>query len=343
MTNRSRNDESHAALWWRPEGEWILCALCPRGCRIGEGDRGFCAVRRNEKGRLLSDAYGRPTGFGVDPIEKKPLYHFLPGSAVFSFGTLGCNLGCRFCQNWDISRSERPDSGLRATPGEITALARREGCVSIAYTYNEPIVFGEFVIDCAAEARRAGIRNVLVTNGFVEPEARAAIFRNADAANVDLKAFTDEFYREQTGGWIEPVLETLLWLRRETEVWLEVTTLLIPGLNDDPGEIRRECAWIAENLGADTPLHFSAFHPDYRMTDRPRTAPAGLREAREIAIAEGLRFVYVGNILDREGSITSCPGCGATLIERDWHSVRANRLRGDACPDCGAAVPGVFE
>jgi pyruvate formate lyase activating enzyme len=333
----------HPALWWREEEGRVVCTLCPRFCALREGQAGFCFVRQNLGGRLVSLAYGRPTGFGLDPVEKKPLYHFLPGTSILSFGTAGCNLGCKFCQNWSTTKA-RADAvrSVRVTPEEVVRIARREGCDSIAYTYNDPVIFGEFVIDVSRLAREAGLKNVLVTAGYVTPEARPDLYRFIDGANVDLKAFADAFYRKYSLASIEPVRDTLLWLRRETDVWFEITTLLIPGLNDSPAEIRDECAWIRDALGPETPLHFTAFHPDYRMTDLPRTPHATLREARRIALTEGLRFVYLGNVSDEEASTTFCSGCGAALIERGWHSAHTNRLVRGSCPDCGAKIPGVW-
>lgn len=332
------------ARWWRKEGDGkILCYLCPRLCRIGEGQAGFCFIRQQERGELVSTGYGRPTGFAVDPIEKKPLSHFLPGTSVLSFGTAGCNLGCKFCQNWDISKNRLDDlQSFPVTPEEVVELALREGCPSIAYTYNDPVIFAEFVIDVARLARQAGIRNVLVTAGYVTPEARGELFEFIDAANVDLKGFTEEFYHRITYAHLEPVLDTLVWLKRETDVFFEITTLLIPGLNDSDEEITKECAWILENLGDRVPVHFTAYHPDFKMLDRPGTPPATLNRAREIALRSGLKFVYVGNVHDVRGQTTWCPGCGAPLIERDWHSVRFVRVRDGKCPGCGEAIAGVF-
>lgn len=332
-----------ARFWQREEDGRILCRLCPRDCRLAEGQAGFCFVRRNEGGRLVSLAFGRPNGFAVDPIEKKPLSHFLPGTGILSFGTAGCNLGCRFCQNWDLSKTRIEDlRTVEASPSQIAALAEREGCPSIAYTYNDPIIFAEFVIDTAREARARGIRNVLVTNGYVTPEARGELFGDIDAANVDLKAFTEDFYHRYAAGHLDPVLDTLLWLRRETEVWLEITTLLIPGLNDGADEIRAASAWIRQHLGPDVPLHFTAFHPSFRMLDRPPTPPATLTRARQIAREAGLRHVYTGNVHDPEGQTTWCPGCGAPVIERDWHSVRRIRLDAGACATCRTPIAGVW-
>jgi pyruvate formate lyase activating enzyme len=344
LETRDSQAGHHPARWWRREEDGrITCLLCPRFCKLAEGQAGFCFIRRHESGALVSLGYGRPTGFAVDPIEKKPLNHFLPGTSILSFGTAGCNLGCRFCQNWDMSKARPEDiPALHAPPAQVVALARREGCPSIAYTYNDPVIFAEYVIDTAREARTAGIRNVLVTAGYVTPEARGELFRFVDAANVDLKGFTEEFYHQQASGHLKPVLDTLRWLKRETAVWIEITTLLIPGLNDSEEEVRRQSAWIAENLGPEVPLHFTAFHPSFKMMDRPPTPPETLRRTREIALAEGLQFVYLGNVLDAEGQTTWCPGCGAALIERGWQDVRRNRLDGDRCGACGALIPGIY-
>ena len=334
----------HEARFWRPlpNGK-LLCFLCPRLCEIPEGKAGFCFIRANEGGRLVNLGYGKSTGFAVDPIEKKPLNHFLPGTSVLSFGTAGCNLGCKFCQNWDISKAriddKRSESG---TPEAVVELALETGCAGIAYTYNDPVIWAEYAIDIARVAREAGLKNVFVTAGFVTPEARREVFEFMDATNVDLKAFTEDFYRHVTLSHLEPVKETLVWLRRETQVWLEITTLLIPGKNDSDEEIRRECDWIVRELGPDVPLHFTAFHPDFKMLDLPRTPPETLLRARALAHAAGIRFCYVGNVHDRDGQTTFCPGCGGALIRRDWHAIVAYRLDDDRCPECGERIPGVF-
>jgi pyruvate formate lyase activating enzyme len=334
----------HPARWWRAaERGKLLCTLCPRFCLVGEGQAGFCYVRQNHGGQLWSAAWGRSTGFAVDPIEKKPLNHFLPGARVLSFGTAGCNLGCKFCQNWDISKARIDQRGSElGTPEEIVRLALDTGCAGIAYTYNDPVIWAEFAIDVARAARAAGLVNVLVTAGYVTAEARGELFAEMDATNVDLKAFTEDFYHRVTFSHLAPVLETLAWLVRETAVWTEITTLLIPGLNDGEDEIARECDWIVEHLGPDVPLHFTAFHPDFRMTDRPRTPPATVAQARRIARAHGVRFCYVGNVHDAEGQTTSCPGCDAALVVRDWHAIRLYRLDDGRCPDCGTMIPGRF-
>lgn len=343
MTNRD-SVAPEAAFWQRESDGRILCTLCPRYCRLGEGQAGFCFVRQNQGGVLRSLGYGRPTGFAVDPIEKKPLNHFLPGTGILSFGTAGCNLGCQFCQNWDISKARIDGTrSLHVTAEQVVGIAESEGCPSIAFTYNDPVIIGEFVIDVSRIARERGIRSVMVTAGYITAEARPDVFRFIDAANVDLKGFTEEFYRKATLSHIEPVLDTLRWIRRETSIWLEITTLLIPGLNDSDEEIRRECRWIAEQLGRDVPLHFTAFHPDYKLTQVERTPASSLLRGRRIALEEGIRFVYVGNVVDEEGQTTWCPGCGRALIEREWHSIRRNLVAGGRCPSCGAAIPGVFD
>ncbi len=332
------------ARFWRAESDGrLLCTLCPRYCRLGEGQAGFCFIRRNDGGIMRSLGYGRPTGFAIDPIEKKPLNHFLPGTPILSFGTAGCNLGCQFCQNWDISKARIDElQSHDVSPEDVVALAEREGCPSIAFTYNDPVIIGEFVIDVSRIARERGIAPVMVTAGYITPEARGEVFQHIDAANVDLKGFTEEFYRKATLSHLAPVLDTLVWLKRETRVWVEITTLLIPGLNDAAEEIEAECSWIADNLGVDVPLHFTAFHPDYRMTSIERTPQTTLRRARETAMARGLRYVYVGNVHDEEGQTTWCPGCGTPLIVRDWQSVRRYEMDGNRCVACGETIPGRF-
>lgn len=333
------------ARFFEREGDGRLrCTLCPRACRLGEGQNGFCFVRKNEGGELVSLAYGKSTGFAADPIEKKPLYHFLPGTEVLSFGTVGCNLACRFCQNWSTSKARASGLTMESrTAVQVVDLAVAAGCPSIAFTYNDPVIWAEWAIDVAREARRRGVRTVFVTSGFVEEEAREEIFSVMDAANVDLKGFTEEFYAKVTLSHLAPVLETLEWLVRDGRVWTEVTNLLIPGLNDDPAETRRLAEWMGSHLGADVPLHFSAFHPAWKMTDRPRTPPSTLDRARRIAREAGLRHVYTGNVRDPEGQTTFCPGCRAALVVRDGHQVRANRLGpGGACRRCGERIAGRY-
>ncbi len=334
-----------ARYWHRLEDGRIQCDLCPRACRLHDGQRGMCFVRMRQGDGMVLTTYGRSSGFCVDPIEKKPLNHFLPGTPVLSFGTAGCNLACAFCQNWSISKSREVDTlADAAAPEDIAAAARALGCRSVAFTYNDPVIFHEYAIDVAQACGAAGLRTVAVTAGYVCPEPRAEFYRFMDAANVDLKGFTEEFYHRVCGGHLQPVLETLEYLKHHTNVWLEITTLLIPGLNDSPEEIARECEWILERLGPDVPLHFTAFHPDWRMRDRPPTPPATLRMARAIALRHGLRYVYTGNVHDPEGGTTFCHACGNALIMRDWFEIVQWRLTADGCcPACGAACAGVFD
>jgi pyruvate formate lyase activating enzyme len=331
--------------WHALEDGRVQCDLCPRFCKLHEGQRGFCFVRACRDGQVVLTTYGRSSGFCVDPVEKKPLYHFLPGTPVLSFGTAGCNLGCRYCQNWDISKSRETDTlADEASPEAIADAAVRLGCRGVAFTYNDPVIFHEYAIDVAAACRTRGVKAIAVTAGEVCPEPRAEFYRHMDAANVDLKGFTDEFYHNICAGHLQPVLDTLVYLKQQTSVWLEVTTLLIPGLNDSEAELEAMTGWFAENLGPDVPLHFTAFHPDFRMTDRPPTPPATLRRARQIARQNGLRHVYVGNVHDPEGDGTYCHDCGELLIGRDWYELTEWNLDAQGrCRRCGIACPGVFE
>ncbi|WP_199756685.1 AmmeMemoRadiSam system radical SAM enzyme [Tautonia sociabilis] len=331
--------------WHALDDGRIQCDLCPRFCKLHEGQRGFCFVRARQNDQIVLTTYGRSSGFCVDPIEKKPLYHFLPGTPVLSFGTAGCNLGCKFCQNWDISKSREADTlADEASPERIAETASRLGCRSVAFTYNDPVIFHEYAIDVARACRSRGIRAVAVTAGEVCPEPRAEFYRHMDAANVDLKAFTERFYREIAAGHLQPVLETLEYLRRETDVWFELTTLLIPGQNDSDAELDAMTRWVVDRLGPDVPLHFSAFHPDYRMRDIPATAPATLRRAREIAMRNGVRYAYVGNVHDPDCDSTFCPSCGTRLIGRDWFELTHWNLTEDGrCPCCSSPCAGVIE
>lgn len=336
----------HPARWWhRLDGAEprFRCGLCPRACELRPGQRGFCAVRLATEDGLVLDTWGRSSGFAVDPIEKKPLYHFLPGSTVLSFGTAGCNLGCRFCQNWSLSRARTEERALaRGAPDWIAAEALRQGCASVAFTYNEPIVFAEYAIDTALACRERGVRTVAVSAGYVEPAAREALFGVMDAANIDLKAFSDAFYQRLCGARLAPVLDTLRWLARQPGLLLEVTTLLIPEENDSDQELHDLCAFVAGELGPEVPLHFSAFHPAHRLTERPRTPHATQQRARRIALEHGLRHVYLGNVWDPEASSTSCAGCGERLIERAGYRIGECRLRDGACEACGTRLWGVF-
>jgi pyruvate formate lyase activating enzyme len=336
----------HPGRWWQalPDGR-IQCDLCPRDCRLHEGQRGACFVRQRKGDSMVLTTYGRSSGFCIDPIEKKPLNHFYPGSSVLSFGTAGCNLACKFCQNWDISKSREMDTLMdTASPAAIASAAQAHGCRSVAFTYNDPVIFAEYAMDTADECRARGIKSVAVTAGYMGAQARREFYAKMDAANVDLKGFTDEFYVKLCGARLAPVLETLQYLVRETDVWTEITTLLIPGKNDSDEELAAMCGWIARELGVDVPLHFTAFHPDYKMTDLPRTPAATLTRARAIAMRAGLRYVYTGNVHDRDGGTTRCPVCSAALVIRDWHEILRYRVTdAGACQECGAAIAGRFE
>lgn len=339
------SEEIKLAKWWEvlPNGK-ILCTLCPRYCTIGNGQNGFCYIRKNIDGKLYSLGYGRPTGFAIDPIEKKPLNHFFPGTTILSFGTAGCNLGCKFCQNWSISKAKIDEmNSLEVSPEEVVELAKRYNTPSIAYTYNDPTIFGEYVIDISKIAREEGIKNVMVTAGYVDKEARKEVYQYIDAANVDLKAFTETFYHKLTFSHLKDILDTLVWLKNETEIWFEITTLLIPGENDSQKEISAMCDWILENLGDSIPLHFTAFHPDFKMRDKHPTPASTLSMARNIAISKGIKFCYVGNVHDIAGQTTFCPNCKKALIKRDWHSILSYNLNGNKCGFCGYEIPGVFE
>jgi len=331
--------------WHALDDGRLQCDLCPRFCKLQEGQQGMCFVRARQDDQIVLTTYGRSSGFCVDPIEKKPLNHFLPGTSVLSFGTAGCNLACKFCQNWDMSKSREMDTlADAASPEAIVRAARDLGCRSVAFTYNDPVIFHEYAIDVARACRDAGIRSVAVTAGYVCDEPRAEFYRYMDAANVDLKAFTERFYRQVTNSRLQPVLDTLLYLKRHTTVWLEITTLLIPGENDAEEELEAMTRWIGRELGPDVPLHFTAFHPDWKMLDTPPTPQATLARARRIALKNGLRYVYTGNVRDEQGGSTYCAGCGASLIGRDWHVLTHWTLTTDGrCSRCGAACAGVFE
>ncbi len=330
--------------WHRLDDGRVQCDLCPRECRLHEGQRGLCFVRARHDDAIVLTSYGRSSGFCVDPIEKKPLHHFLPGSAVLSFGTAGCNLACRFCQNWDISRSRELDTlADAATPAAIALAASRLGCASVAFTYNDPVIFAEYAMDVADACHALGIKAVAVTAGYMNPGPRADFYRHIDAANVDLKGFTETFYAGLCAGRLGPVLDTLRYLAHETSVWLEITTLVIPGHNDSDEELDRLTRWVVDELGPEVPLHFTAFHPDYRLLDVPPTPPATLARARRIALANGIRYAYTGNVQDRSGQSTRCHACGALLIERDGYEIGTYRVTDDGrCGTCGGQVPGVF-
>jgi pyruvate formate lyase activating enzyme len=340
-----RTEASHPTVYWHALDDGrIQCDLCPRFCRLHEGQRGFCFVRAREGDAIVLTTYGRSSGFCVDPIEKKPLNHFLPGTPVLSFGTAGCNLGCRYCQNWDISKSREFDTlADRASPEEIARAAVELGCGSVAFTYNDPVIFLEYAVDVADACHEIGIRSVAVTAGYICPEPRAEFYRHMDAANVDLKGFTEDFYHRICAGHLAPVLETLEYLKHETDVWFEITNLVIPGLNDGDDELGAMTRWVVEHLGPDVPMHFTAFHPDYKMLDRPPTPTETLSRARAIAMENGVRYAYTGNVWDVEGQSTFCHACGAMLIERHGYELGAWSLADDgSCTACGTRCAGVF-
>ncbi len=338
--------EHTPARWWHlQEDGRLACDLCPRDCKLHEGQRGLCFVRKREGDRMVLTTYGRSSGFCVDPVEKKPLNHFYPGTSILSFGTAGCNLACKFCQNWDISKSKEMDRLQdEATPGAIAEAAVKLGCKSVAFTYNDPVIFAEYAMDIADACHAKGVQTVAVTAGYIHPEPRREFYAKMDAANVDLKAFTDDFYWKICGGHLQPVLDTLVYLVKETQVWTEVTTLLIPGKNDSDAELRAQCKWMRENLGPDVPLHFSAFHPDWKMTEVGATPAATLTRAREIAQLAGLNYVYTGNVHDETGGSTYCPSCGKAVIVRDWYDIRGYHLTDEgACEFCGERLAGRFQ
>jgi pyruvate formate lyase activating enzyme len=338
--------DAHPTKYWqRLDDGRVQCDVCPRYCKLHEGQRGFCFVRACQDGEVVLTTYGRSSGFCIDPIEKKPLNHFLPGTPVLSFGTAGCNLGCKFCQNWDISKSREVDTlADQASPEIIVRAAEQLHCRSVAFTYNDPVIFLEYAIDVAAACRERGIKTVAVTAGEICEEPRHEFYAHMDAANVDLKGFTEEFYRDVCLGHLQPVLETLEYLKHETDVWFEITTLLIPGTNDSDQELDALTQWVIDRLGPDVPLHFTAFHPDYRMLDLPRTPPETLTRARRIALQNGVRYAYTGNVHDGEGGSTWCHDCGQRLIGRDWFVLTAwNLTDGGLCNGCGAPLPGVFD
>lgn len=325
------------------EGETLACDLCPRNCRLKDGDRGFCFVRQNQGGQMKLTTYGLSTGFCIDPVEKKPLNHFYPGSPVLSFGTAGCNLGCQFCQNWTISKSREVEIlSEPALPEQIARAARHYKCAAVAFTYNDPVIWAEYAIDTAIACHAADIKTIAVTAGYINDKARSDFYAHIDAANVDLKAFSQHFYSKLTLSNLAPVLDTLVWLKHESQVWFEITTLIIPGENDSDQELHAMCQWIYDKLGADVPLHFSAFHPDFRLLDYQPTSKETLVRAREIAVEHGLKYVYVGNVDDSERQNTYCPACSKLLIERNWYELGQYKIKGGACAYCAAPIAGVF-
>ncbi|MBF0160795.1 MAG: AmmeMemoRadiSam system radical SAM enzyme [Magnetococcales bacterium] len=332
-------------FWHALEGGRIQCDLCPRHCQLGEGQRGFCFVRAHEGGKMRLTTYGRSSGFCVDPVEKKPLNHFLPGTPILSFGTAGCNLACTFCQNWDISKARQMEKIAEyASPEAIAAAAVRSGCRSVAYTYNDPVIFLEYAVDVAHACRAVGIQSVAVTAGYIHLEPAALLFGQMDAANIDLKSFSEDFYYRLTGGHLQPVLELLEYLKKERSVWVELTTLLIPGENDSQAELEALTNWVVERLGPEVPIHFSAFHPAWKMLDKPPTPTATVQRARHIALANGVRYAYTGNVVDRAGGITHCHGCGQMVIERSGYTVNGWNLDDKGqCQHCHTACAGRFD
>ena len=348
METERHIEGTSARYWHRTDDGRLQCDLCPRYCKLRDRQRGLCFVRARSGDNLVLTTYGRSSGFCVDPIEKKPLNHFLPGTPVLSFGTAGCNLACKFCQNWDITKSREFDRlQAEAQPDAIALAAVDSGSRSVAYTYNDPVIFLEYAVDVAHACREYGLANVAVTAGYITDDAREEFFEPMDAVNVDLKAFTDEFYWKICGGHLDPVLDTLLYIHNETELWLELTTLLIPGYNDSEREIHEMTAWIADKLGPDVPLHFSAFHPDWKMMDTPSTPRSTLTRSRDIARRNGLHYVYTGNVYDPQGASTYCTGCGGTLIERMGYELGAWNIGVEdgraSCRACGTHVAGIFE
>jgi pyruvate formate lyase activating enzyme len=330
--------------WNRTEDGRLQCYLCPRLCTLSAGQRGFCFVRQNIDDQMILTTYGRSSGFCLDPVEKKPLNHFLPGTSCLSFGTAGCNLGCKFCQNWDISKSKDFDRlSQEAPPREIAQAALRLDAKSIAFTYNDPVIFAEYAIDTAIECHKLGVKTIAVTAGYISPQARGEFYEHMDAANVDLKGFTEAFYHKITLSHLQPVLDTLIYLKKSTKVWFEITNLMIPGLNDSINETADMCQWIMDHLGPDVPLHFTAFHPDYKMQNTPSTSARALQTAREMALSKGLHYVYTGNVHDKTGSSTYCPTCKKLLIERDWFVLGDYNLKNNACEFCGQSIAGIFE
>jgi pyruvate formate lyase activating enzyme len=331
--------------WHKIDSQRIQCDLCPRYCKLSEGQRGLCFVRANQNNAIVLTSYGRSSGFCVDPIEKKPLNHFLPGTPVFSFGTAGCNLACKFCQNWDISKSREVDTlADQASPEQIAATAKQLGCRSVAFTYNDPVIFHEYAIDVAKACHLLDVKTVAVSAGYVCAEPRAEFYQHIDAANIDLKAFTDDFYIHLTGSHLQPVLDTLIYLKHETDVWVELTTLLIPGKNDSNEELEAMTQWVVKHLGPEVPMHFSAFHPDYKMQDIPATPMQTLTRARDIALRNGVRYAYTGNVHDKSGESSYCHHCGKILIGRDWYVLSEWNLNAQGeCIHCGTPCAGVFD
>ncbi|MBD3263054.1 AmmeMemoRadiSam system radical SAM enzyme [Candidatus Woesearchaeota archaeon] len=329
------------ALFWKQKNSKAQCKLCPRNCIIEPNNWGFCRARKNINGKLQSMVYAKAIAANIDPIEKKPLYHVLPKSKSFSVGTAGCNLRCAWCQNWQSSQS-RPDQlhSIDLPPEKIIKNAKQNNCKSIAYTYTEPFVFYEYMKDTAELAQKQNVKNVAVSNGFIEQEPIKEASKFLDAVNIDLKSFDDKTYRKHTTAWLQPVLDTLKTLK-QNNVWVEITNLIIPDVNDDFEMIEKMILWIKENLGAKTPLHFSAFYPSYKMSDKKPTPIETVKKARKLAINKGMKFVYTGNILDDEGSTTFCPACKKLVIKRHGFNIAENKLKEGKC-SCGEKIPGIW-
>lgn len=334
----------HVGRYWEKIGEnQVQCNVCPRHCKMHEGQRGFCFVRQNIDNQVILTTYGRSSGFCIDPIEKKPLNHFYPGTSILSFGTAGCNLGCKFCQNWDISKAKKMDRLMnQASPEKIARVAYDNKCKSVAFTYNDPVIFLEYAIDTAKKCHELDIKTVAVTAGYITKQARGEFFKHLDATNIDLKAFTQHFYRKLCFADLDDVLSTIKYVHDETDVWMEITNLIIPENNDDMEEFKRMSNWILENVGDQVPIHFSAFHPDYKMLELPRTSTHTLSKARAVARQMGLKYVYTGNVHDQDGDTTYCGGCGAELIVRDWYDLKSYKMNMNKCSKCSHVVPGYF-
>jgi len=330
--------------WHDLKNGLIQCDLCPRECKLHENQRGFCFVRGRKENQMWLTSYGRSSGFCIDPVEKKPLNHFYPGSSVLSFGTAGCNLACKFCQNWDMSKARNMDRLLdQASPEMLAKAAQKQQCTSVAYTYNDPVIFHEYAIDTAQACRAVGVKNIAVTAGYIREKPREEFFKAMDATNIDLKAFSETFYQKLTGAKLQPVLETIEYVAQETDTWMELTTLLIPGENDSEREIAKMAEWIMEHCGDSVPLHFTKYHPDYRMMNNPETPIETLEKARKIAMQAGLKYVYTGNVLDFEGQATYCPSCGEPVIQRQYYDIKGWALKNGCCGHCQTPIDGFFD
>lgn len=330
--------------WEKLDDNRIQCNLCPRHCKMSEGQRGFCFVRQNIDDKMMLTTYGRSSGFCIDPIEKKPLNHFYPGTSVLSFGTAGCNLGCKFCQNWDISKAKKMDRLMnQASPSTIAQIAHDKKCKSVAFTYNDPVIFLEYAVDTARQCHELGIKTVAVTAGYITKQARGEFFSHLDATNIDLKAFTQHFYRKLCFADLQDVLDTIKYVHEETSVHMEITNLVIPQNNDDLEEFKRMSQWILDNVGDQVPVHFSAFHPDYKMLGLPRTPAVTLSRARNVARQLGLKYVYTGNVHDQDGDTTYCGGCGTELIVRDWYDLKSYKMNMNKCSKCNHVISGYFD